>query len=316
MRPRTTSWILVLAGVIAVVLLRASAPEAARQAPTADLQVSMVDSGDPARYVDAHNRSATYTYTITITNNGPDAAAGAKVSFLIGDFGYVNQYGNPVPFPQALGSFTTTQGTCQLGRPLFLNLLFTELDCDLGSLASGSTATVIVAMGARRYPPLSPGASEVVANSASVSSDTADPDSNNNSATETTTIVQGYADLALQVTQSPFPATTADDLTFTFVIRNLGPDAPREFFTFTYPAPNDKVAAVQSRPRFCVTHSCRPAITSAVWPSGVRREHIRHDHGDSRPTGQPFVFGSRRHGVLRRGVVHVCIVLVQPHARS
>ena len=266
MRHRTTVWILVLAVVIAVAVLP-SATEAARSAASADLQVSMVDSGDPARYVDAHNRSATYTYTITITNNGPDAAAGARVSFLIGDFGYVNQYGNPVPFSQALDSFTTSQGTCQLGRPLFLNLLFTELDCNLGSLASGSTATVIVAVGAKRYPPLSPGASEAVANSASVSSDTADPDSNNNSTTETTTIVQGYADLALQMTQSPFPATTADDLTFTFVIRNLGPDAPREFFSFRYPIPNDKVAAVQSQ----TTLSCQSPLepTGYLGPQGL-----------------------------------------------
>ena len=315
MRRRTTSWILVLAGVIAVVFLRASATEAARLAPSADLQVSMVDSGDPARYVDAHNRSATYTYTITITNIGPDAAAGAKVSFRIGDFGYVNVYGNPVPFSQALGSFTTTQGTCQLGRPLFLNLLFTELHCDLGSLASGSTATVIVAVGAKRYPPLSPGASEVVANSASVSSDTADPDSNNNSTTETTTIVQGYADLALQMTQSPFPATTADDLTFTFVIRNLGPDAPREFFTFTYPIPNDKVAAVQAE----TTLSCDPFeptghVICRFGPLAAGESTSDHDQADARRTGEPLVFRSRRNRVLRRRGVHVRTLRAQPDA--
>jgi uncharacterized repeat protein (TIGR01451 family) len=227
----------------------ASGHPARMQAASADLQISMVDSPDPARYIDSRNSG--YTYTITITNAGPDTAAGADVSFVIGEYGHTDQYGNPRPFFQGIGnnpqSFTTTQGMCQLGGAYLVAGFFrTELHCELGSLASGSAATVTVVVGAARYPPLSPGASEVVTNSASVSSDTADPDPNNNSATKPTTIVQGYADLALEMTQSPFPATAADDLVFTFVIRNFGPDAPRPFFAFTYSPLIDRVVGVNA----------------------------------------------------------------------
>src|SRR5215218_3461279 len=87
MRLRPVGSALVLAGVFTLALLLPSATRAAAVWPNhlqasagADLQVSMVDAPDPARYVQTW---ASYTYTITVTNAGPDPAVGVRTNFKI-----------------------------------------------------------------------------------------------------------------------------------------------------------------------------------------------------------------------------------------
>jgi uncharacterized repeat protein (TIGR01451 family) len=230
---------LVLAGALGVALLPAPAAHATSDAARADLQVSIVDAPDPARYVDVWTH---YTYTITVTNAGPDPAVGVKASFTIQSSGStVGLYGRPNLFVQGIvapgsDAVTTSQGTCQLsGTFLFLS----TVNCDLGSLASGSVATITVTVHAGRYPPFSPGVSEAVTNAVSASSDTEDPVSSNNSAMETTTIVQGYADLSVSMTRSPDPVLPGQDRTFTVILRNDGPDGVGAFLDFAYPGLDD-----------------------------------------------------------------------------
>ena len=255
MRRRKILFVFAVTGALAVALLPSSAT-ARSESPSADLQVSIVDAPDPVRYVDASrfDLGPEYTYTITVTNAGPDPAAGTTADFVIGNPGAVRDiYGHPNPFLQGIyrdpGSFTTTQGTCAFEGLMLFGA--SGLHCDLGSLATGATATVTVTVKAARFPPLDPGASETVTNSASVSSDMADPGMSNNSASETTTVVQGYADLAVDIAQAPSPASTADDLDFTISVRNYGPDAPRPFLTFTYPE-SDAFTSVEG-PAQCAT---------------------------------------------------------------
>jgi uncharacterized repeat protein (TIGR01451 family) len=120
--------------------------------PSADLSIAKTDAPDPVTL------GATVTYTITVTNNGPDAAAATTVS-------------DTLPAGAALVSATASQGTCS-GT--------TTVSCSLGALASGSTVTVTLVVETT--------AGGTLSNTATVSSSTADPNMANNSATAVTTV--------------------------------------------------------------------------------------------------------------------------------
>src|SRR5215216_6396556 len=101
MRLRRVGLRLVPAGALALGLLLPSATRAGGVAPLhlqasagADLQVSMVDTPDPARYVQTW---ATYTYTITVTNTGPDPAVGVRTNFTILNPGSTGATSTAVP---------------------------------------------------------------------------------------------------------------------------------------------------------------------------------------------------------------------------
>jgi uncharacterized repeat protein (TIGR01451 family) len=125
--------------------------------PAADVAVRVVDSMDPVK------PGQGVTYTTTVTNNGPSAATGVTLS----DVWSIDS-GKDVVF----GSATTTQGTCAFSGM--------RLDCQLGTLAAGDSATVTFALKSRG------GGSLTV--TAATSASEPDPQSANNSATETTTI--------------------------------------------------------------------------------------------------------------------------------
>jgi uncharacterized repeat protein (TIGR01451 family) len=98
------------------------------------------------------------TYTITVTNNGPDPAEGAFVD----DF---------LPSSVTFVSATPSMGSCSGTGPV---------SCVLGTLANGETATVDIVV--------RPTEAGTITNRASGSSDLQDPDFSNNMAEETTTI--------------------------------------------------------------------------------------------------------------------------------
>src|SRR5690349_7451796 len=82
-----------------------------------DLSIANVDSADPV----AENSSL--TYTVTVSNSGPDAANGVQM---------VDE------LPSQLDAITATasQGTCKSKGK--------KVTCDLGSIPSGGTATVTI----------------------------------------------------------------------------------------------------------------------------------------------------------------------------
>ena len=103
-------------------------------------------------------------YTITVTNAGPDAAAGVALS-------------DPLPAALTGASATTTAGTCSIVSGL--------LSCPLGTVASGGTVTVTVAA------TLSAGTTAMsVSNTATVTSATDDPNPANNAATVVTAVTR------------------------------------------------------------------------------------------------------------------------------
>jgi uncharacterized repeat protein (TIGR01451 family) len=143
--------------VLLALMLRGSAPSEAQAAPVdpADLALTKSDSPDPVA------QGGTLTYTIQVTNNGPDPAVNTVVSDdLVNDLSFV--------------SATSTAGSCdnQGGK----------VTCNLGNLANAETATITLKATVKDK------AGNQVSNTASVSSDTADPSSANNSDTEGTTV--------------------------------------------------------------------------------------------------------------------------------
>jgi uncharacterized repeat protein (TIGR01451 family) len=109
------------------------------------------------------------TYTIVVTNNGPDAAVNAIVADAA---------------PPGL-TFEGASAPCSTGFP-----------CALGTLAADATVTIIA-----QYI-VTASAPSTLINTATVSSDTSDPDSANSSSTAATTVTPGGG------TQPPKPVPT------------------------------------------------------------------------------------------------------------
>jgi uncharacterized repeat protein (TIGR01451 family) len=117
-----------------------------------DLAITKVDSADPSR------AGRDLTYTLTVTNNGPNPATGVTVT-------------DTLPSGLSARSSSASQGSCS-GT--------TTVTCSIGDLASGGSATVSIVV-----RPSSPGS---ITNSASVSGNQPDPNSANNTATQETTV--------------------------------------------------------------------------------------------------------------------------------
>ena len=126
--------------------------------PAADLAVAQTDSPDP---VTARGQ---VTYSVTVRNDGPGAATGVTLTDVLPDAVFV--------------SATPSQGTCvREGK----GRRDGTLTCQLGTLASGATATVTIVV--------SPSREGTIANTASVRSAQPDSDPADNASTESTTVL-------------------------------------------------------------------------------------------------------------------------------
>lgn len=101
------------------------------------------------------------TYTLTVTNNGPDTAADVVLS-------------------DVLPSTVTVEGGTSVNAPAPDCSGLSPLRCSFGAMASGRTHAISVAVRTRAAGSLS--------NTATVSSPTRDPNAANNSSTVTTTV--------------------------------------------------------------------------------------------------------------------------------
>jgi CSLREA domain-containing protein/uncharacterized repeat protein (TIGR01451 family) len=126
------------------------APEA-----LANVSAALVDSPDPV----VHGNNL--TYTVTVANAGPNRALGTSLTQTLGQ---------RLTFVSA----TPTVGTCdQVG---------TRVICDLGTLASGQSATVTI------VATVSASFTGTIQNTATATSDVTDPTLANNTSTQTTTV--------------------------------------------------------------------------------------------------------------------------------
>lgn len=119
-----------------------------------DLALSQSDTPDPV------NVASSLAYTLTASNNGPDNATGVNV---IGT----------LPAGVVFQSASATQGSCSQAGGV--------VTCLLGDLASGSSATINIAVTA----PVTTG---TITHSAMISGNEVDPISGNNSSDETTIV--------------------------------------------------------------------------------------------------------------------------------
>ena len=123
-------------------------------APSADLSVTKTDSPDPAHV------GQKLTYTVIVTNNGPDGATAVTLA-------------DTLPKTTGFGSVSTTQGTCTRSK--------TGVNCSLGDLGSGATATVTIVV--------KPTQKGTITNTVTVAATSpADPNTANNTVTQNTTV--------------------------------------------------------------------------------------------------------------------------------
>jgi uncharacterized repeat protein (TIGR01451 family) len=194
---------------------------------SADLSVA---ASGPSSVTTGTNAS----YTITLTNNGPDAAQNVVLTDTLptgSSFVSITPAaGNPDSF-----SFTQSGGT---------------VTGTAGSVASGNTDTFTLVVSAPTN--LANGAN--FSDTASVTSATPDPNSSNNSATISGSIVNNQsADLSV-ATGGPATSTEGNTITYSVTVSNSGPlDAAKVVLTDNLAAQMKFVSATTSQGTF--THS-------------------------------------------------------------
>lgn len=162
--------------------------------PEADLGVIKAGSPDP---VLAGND---LTYTITVTNNGPDDASSVTVT------------DNLPPEVSFVSCNSTGGGSCS-GSVNNRTVTFT-------SLAAGASETVTLVANVNAGT----AHGTIISNTASVASTTFDPNPGNDSVTATTSVIN-QADLAVTKTASPATVDTGTNVTYTITVANNGPDS-------------------------------------------------------------------------------------------
>ncbi|MEO8276651.1 MAG: hypothetical protein ABI639_10540, partial [Thermoanaerobaculia bacterium] len=164
-------------------------------AASADLSVTKVDTPDPV------TAGGNITYTITVANAGPSSAATVALSDTL-------PAGTTFVGLTSAGGWSCSTPAIGVGG---------TVTCNNASFATGNAVfTLVVQAGG------SVTAGTVISNTAAVTSPTADPNSGNESATATTTVV-GSADLSVTKVDTPDPVVAGSDLTYTITVGNAGP---------------------------------------------------------------------------------------------
>ncbi|MEO5561353.1 MAG: ExeM/NucH family extracellular endonuclease, partial [Dokdonella sp.] len=162
---------------------------------SSDLSATVVDTPDPV------NAGSALTYTITMTNAGPDAAGSAT-------------WIDTLPAGTTFASLSAAAGwscTTPAGGA------GGAINCSNPSFATTSSAfTLVVTVNSSVV------AGTVLSNSATISSGSGDPTPANNTGTATTT-VSASANLSTSVVDSPDPVVAGNNLTYAITLTNAGP---------------------------------------------------------------------------------------------
>src|SRR5262249_38679234 len=142
------------------------------------------------------------TYTQTVTNNGPAAAAGVS---------FTQATPANTTFQSALAPAGWTCTTPAVGAT-------GTIACNHTASLNASTSADLV--GVVNVP--SSVAAGTIAATSSVSATTSDPKASNNSTTVTTSVTVA-CDLSVTDSGTPSPVTAGNTITYTQVVSNLGP---------------------------------------------------------------------------------------------
>jgi uncharacterized repeat protein (TIGR01451 family) len=194
--------------------------EATQVISNADLSLMKADSVDPVI------AGTNLTYTLTVDSTGPSDALNVMVNDMV-------PAGTTFVSASAGGSYDSGTNT---------------VTWSLGTVAASDAADVLtftVKVESSRTTGLT--------NTATVASDTDDPDGANNSASEATDVIT-QADVTVTKTDSPDPVVVLEDLTYTVTVTNSGPsDASSVSLTDTLPAQ-------LSGAKYCVGAGCDPTL--------------------------------------------------------
>jgi len=168
--------------------------------PDADMAVTVSDSPDPV------NPDNNITYTVQVTNNGPDTATNATLSsFNNGSLRFQSAV-VPAGWNCTLPAVNAT--------PTF--------NCTNPSFANGASSTFTFVV--RADSTVIGNFDTTVQTNFSVSSAVSDPNNSNSSETETTVYDVANADLGVNVTDAPDPVAGGANITYSGTITNAGPD--------------------------------------------------------------------------------------------
>ena len=145
----------------------------------------------------------TLSYTLTVTNNGPDPASAVTVT-------------DALPAGLTVDSVTPNQGQCNVGSN-------TTVSCALGALAAGTMTQVQLATTASAVTTSS------ITNVAQVTATEPDPNASNNSDSVTTAVTTSgtggtSADLRITNIASASSVAQGETLAYTLTVANDGPD--------------------------------------------------------------------------------------------
>jgi uncharacterized repeat protein (TIGR01451 family) len=158
------------------------------------------------------------TYTIKVTNAGPNEAPGTVVT-------------DPLPVNVSLVSAVSTQGACT-GTA--------AVSCDVGALEDEGSATITIVVKADT--------AGTATNTASVSSEAFDPTPADESASATTSIKTPPGDLALTKSADVSSTTVAGNITYTITASDNGPnEAPNTVVSDPLPSNVGFVSASASQ---------------------------------------------------------------------
>lgn len=166
--------------------------------------------------VDKPSANATdkVVYTLRLTNNGPDSSDGIVLT-------------DSLPATTRYVSNTSDQGTCSHSGETTGGIV----TCNIGSLANSAEASVTITALITSSTP------NTIANTASVTADTIDPDENNNTVLRNVTVISG-TDLEMLLSGSPDPSVDSGGvLTYTASVNNLGPETAVNLSTTIQLAP-------------------------------------------------------------------------------
>ena len=203
---------------------------------SADLSIAKTDSADPV------NPGQAFTYTLTVTNNGPSDAATLTVS-------------DTVPAQFTVTNVTSPAGACGHAGNV--------VTCTRPTFVLAATWVITVSVTANLAAP-----GGTYTDTATVSAATADPTPANNSASQNTTI-SVTADLAVTKTDSVASVVAGTSTTYTITLTNNGPSAVAAGIVVSDPIPTGTVGS-ESEPDCVIgagpTFTC---TTTAVLNSGA-----------------------------------------------